>query len=77
MKTYDDFLELLNKDVIIPVARDGSRIEANAEDNPCATCARAEYNKLCTDAQNCAALHFHTVAKMPSMVHDFFTKDEE
>jgi len=80
MKTYEEFLLLLDDpDVVVPNIRhtEGLRLEASAEENPCDACEYAEYNKLCTKGDHCAALKFHTLAKMPSMVHDFFSKEDE
>jgi len=73
MKTYEEFAKLLGNDAVIPMNRiTGKLIEACAEENPCEVCSRAEYNKLCTDVENCAALKYHTLAKMSTMVRDFF-----
>ena len=83
MKTYREFVKLLRKPVgavvIIPRCRNDTLqgIDATADRNPCEVCSHAEYNKLCTDAPNCAALKYHTLSKMPTMVRDFFAKDDE
>ena len=79
MKTYEEFLELLDdEETVVPVLRGTTdeRIRPSADNNPCEVCSVAEYNKQCTAAPKCAALMFHTFAKMPRMTRDFFAKEE-
>ena len=77
MKTYDEFLELLPGKTFVPTIRGSDLRLIPSEENPCEVCAEAEYNKLCQHAEHCAALKFHTLSKMPSMVRNFFTKEDE
>ena len=80
MITYEEFIELFkkeNEDAVVPVVREsGIQMVACADNNPCEVCSQAEYNKLCTDAQNCTALTYHTMSKMSSMVGAFFSKGD-
>jgi len=79
MKTYAEFRLLLEKEAHTPMQRDfpDQELLPSADEVPCNSCRDAEYNKLCKYANDCAAFQFHTLAKMPTMVHDFFSKGSE
>jgi len=77
MKTYDDFLKLVDSKEFIPTVRGSDERLEPTEENPCNVCQEAEYNKLCQYAEHCAALKFHTLSKMATMVASFFSKDDE
>jgi hypothetical protein len=44
---------------------------------PCEACVQAQYNKLCSNAKNCAAMLYHTILKMDTLQLEEFLKGDK